>query len=257
MYLKCLLCCLIVLVLNESVFAGEHKAGTLQPGDRLAYDKAIFLKNTNNPTNYTVIFKYLAPESSHQINYVLIRTLSQSNATVEIKQEPGKERFVQSIINIINGTDVSIMASIYKASISMNLFALDRNTRPKVFIVGYAHNTTQTRDRKINLGQRQQGDEMIGFESKNVTLKNRFAEHEFLFNAPNKFITSVGFSFSTPTAVAFVNSTFLKKDSLDVIVYDLNSPYFIANMSVYGFHYAQVGADYKPIVKSQKIDELH
>lgn len=70
-------------------------------------------------------------------------------------------------------------------------------------------------------------------------------------------VTFYPFFFSllqTPTAVAFVNSTFVKKDSINVIVYDLNSPYFIANMSVYGFHYAHVGTNYKPIVKSQRLN---
>lgn len=112
------------------------------------------------------------------------------------------------MINIVNGTDVVVMVTIHRASVSFGPSFGGLDQKPKVFIIGYAHNTTQTRDRKISLGYRQQGDELIGFESKNVTLKKRFAEHEFLFNAPNKFITSVGFSFSV-SAISFSFFVFL------------------------------------------------
>lgn len=101
-------------------------------------------------------------------------------------------------INIINGLDVALFATIYKASVAtgLNLNALNSIHKPKIFTIAYAHNTTQTRDRKINLGQRQDGDDLLDYQTKNVTVKSRFAEDEFIFNRANNHITSIAFSFS-------------------------------------------------------------
>lgn len=108
---------------------------------------------------------------------------------------------MQATLNIVNGTDVRVTATIYGSSISLssNMGKMNANKliKPKTFTIVYGHNATQTRNRKINLGQRQHGDKLIEFVTKNVTLSilKRFPEEEFAFYNKQKYITSVGFSF--------------------------------------------------------------
>lgn len=42
-------------------------------------------------------------------------------------------------------------------------------------------------------------------------------------------------SLQSPSAILFVNSTNIRDNSFDAIVYDLNRPEFTANMSIYGY----------------------
>lgn len=59
--------------------------------------------------------------------------------------------------------------------------------------------------------------------------------------------------FQSPTAIAFINSTFLNENGFNCIVYDMNSPFFVANMSVYGYDNFDKPDTYKSIVyKFQK-----
>lgn len=123
---------------------------------------------------------------------------------IEVSTEKDKERNLQAQINIINGTNIHVVGRIYGPSVSLlNVFALqkaaslgvgDRNT-PKTVTVVYGHNTTQTRNRKVFLGHRQDGDKLIDFQTNNVTFSYRFPEAELQFHDKNKYITSVGFSF--------------------------------------------------------------
>lgn len=59
------------------------------------------------------------------------------------------------------------------------------------------------------------------------------------------------FLLQTPTAVAFINSTFVSEHRVDAIVYDLNFPEFEANMTVYGYKWSRPGS-YKPIVLAER-----
>lgn len=60
------------------------------------------------------------------------------------------------------------------------------------------------------------------------------------------------FLFQSPTAIAFVNSSFLGEHGIDAIAYDLNSPFFEANMSVYGYNYNDKPKTYKPLVIARR-----
>lgn len=67
--------------------------------------------------------------------------------------------------------------------------------------VVYAHNTAQTRNHIIVLGQRQRGDEKLDFQKKVAKYKYRFAEEDFRYpqsdqDTSNPSITAVEFSFS-------------------------------------------------------------
>lgn len=129
-----------------------------------------------------------------------------SNGTVEIKSDPKKDKTVLATINVIDGTNVTVMAQIHTTSVTtgVNFAVLNTMHKPKVFTVAYAHNTTQTRNRKINLGQRQQGDVVLAEQTKNVTLSTRFAEAEFIYKSPNTHITAVSFSFSVSATIYFL-----------------------------------------------------
>lgn len=122
--------------------------------------------------------------------------------------EKGKEKTLVATINIINGINIHVVGKIYGSSVhlldasTLQKFATAGNTnKPKTVTVVYGHNSTQTRNRKVNLGYRQNGDKLIAFQSKNVTFAYRFAETEFEFHDQQRHITCVGFSFDVSNAI--------------------------------------------------------
>lgn len=135
----------------------------------------------------TIIHDYLLPQTSEGV--------------IEVNTEKNKEKTVQATLNIVNGKNIHVIGTIYGNSV--NLFdtatlqkaVLGDQNVPKTVTVVYAHNTTQTRNRKIVLGNRQAGDKLIDFQTHNVTFSYRFPEVELQFHDKNKHITSVGFSF--------------------------------------------------------------
>lgn len=121
---------------------------------------------------------------------------------IEVNAEKGKEKTLIANINIINGINVRVVGQIYGSSVNLldagtfQKFATLGNTnKPKTMTVVYGHNSTQTRNRKVNMGYRQDGDKLIAFQTKNVTFAYRFAETEFEFHDQQKYITCIGFSF--------------------------------------------------------------
>lgn len=115
--------------------------------------------------------------------------------------EKGKEKNVQAILSIVNGTNFKVTATLHGSGVNlidvgMLMKAIgDKDATPKTFTVVYAHNQTKSLNRKVVLGKRQHGDKMIAFQTKNVTLSSRFAESEFEYADKHKYITSIGFSF--------------------------------------------------------------
>lgn len=122
---------------------------------------------------------------------------------IEVNAEKGKEKMLIAQLNIINGTNVHVAGKIYGPTVSLldsdalqniNTFGI-AGKNSKTITVVYKQNATQTRNRKVNLGHRQIGDQLINFETKNVTFAYRFAETEFEYHDKSKHITAVGFSF--------------------------------------------------------------
>lgn len=106
------------------------------------------------------------------------------------------------MLNIVNGTNVVVRGKISGPSVSVfsggmlqQLAKTSQRTVPKTMTVVYGHNSTKSRNRKIILGHRQQGDKLLRFESKNVTFMYRFAETEFNYHNDKQSITAVAFSF--------------------------------------------------------------
>lgn len=124
-----------------------------------------------------------------------------SEGIIEVNTEKDKEKTLQVTLNIINGKNIHVIGSIYGPSVNLidaatlQKTALGDHNLPKTVTVVYAHNTTQTRNRKVVLGNRQVGDKLIDFQTHNVTFSYRFPEAELQFHDKNKHITSVGFSF--------------------------------------------------------------
>lgn len=106
------------------------------------------------------------------------------------------------MLNIVNGTNVVVTGRISGPSVSIfgggmvsQITNAGKRTAPKTMTVVYGHNSTRTRNRKIILGHRQNGDRLLGFESKNVTFTYQFAESEFKYFNDKQSITAVAFSF--------------------------------------------------------------
>lgn len=116
--------------------------------------------------------------------------------------EPGSEKTLQAMLNIVNGTNVVVTGKISGPSVNVfsggmlqQMAKNSQRTIPKTMTVVYGHNSTKTRNRKIILGHRQNADKLLQFESKNVTFMYRFAETEFKYHNDKQSITAVAFSF--------------------------------------------------------------
>lgn len=128
--------------------------------------------------------------------------------------EKDKERTLQAVINVVNGTEFNVVGTIYGSSVSLlGASALQmlpslngKQSTPKTFTVVYGHNATKTRNQHVILGQRQPGDKQIAFESKNATFSYRFAETEFEYHDEHKHITSATLSFDVRLIVAIVSA---------------------------------------------------
>ncbi|XP_055316376.1 uncharacterized protein LOC129576024 [Sitodiplosis mosellana] len=254
---------LIFAIAVTFCYCDDHVYGIENAGQKLLWSKELFRHNLPHPKNHTLIFKYIGSELSPNITYAKFEVKNAtSEGVIEVNTEKDKERTILAQLNIINGTNFHVIAKIYGPSVSLidvgrlqKAAVGDQNT-PKTVTVVYAHNSTQTRNRKVVLGHRQAGDKLIDFQTHNVTFSDRFPEAELQFHDKNKCITSVGFSFDSATAIAFVNSTFVGEHGLNVIVYDLNSPFFVANMSIYGYDTFDKPETFKSIVTKHKKNQM-
>lgn len=109
------------------------------------------------------------------------------------------------MLQIINGTNAVVRGDIYVSSIVPfgpgGLKNVVESKIPKTMTVIYGHNSTQTRNRKIILGHRQNGDIQLSHQTQHVELKYNFPEHEFKYpengqTSASTYITAVAFSFN-------------------------------------------------------------
>lgn len=75
-------------------------------------------------------------------------------------------------------------------------FSNDDRRKPKFYAFIYAHNSTQTRNRIVSVGERQPDDKLLKVERKVARVKNNFAESEFEYENMDHYITRITFSFS-------------------------------------------------------------
>ncbi|KAG4066715.1 hypothetical protein HA402_007351 [Bradysia odoriphaga] len=110
----------------------------------------------------------------------------------------------------------------------------DYETKSMTFI--YKKNADSSRKKPFAqnaVGRRREGDSLLHFESRNITNSSRFPSRAFEYSGSD-FITYVGFSFNSPTAMAMINTSFIGEQEFNAVAYDMNTEHFVANMSVYG-----------------------
>lgn len=56
------------------------------------------------------------------------------------------------------------------------------------------------------------------------------------------------FLFQSSSAILFLNSSFIRENSFNAMVYDLNSPAFTATMSIYGYTDSDKPTKWKSII---------
>lgn len=132
------------------------------------------------------------------------RISQKSYGTIEVKTEDGKKT-LQAMLNVVNGTNAVVTAEIFGPRLQTHMAGAGYNLgtkKPKTMTIVYGHNSTQTRNRKIVLGNRQPGDRVLDIQTKVVKYKYRFAESEFKYpqqtplpQTPQPSITAVEFSF--------------------------------------------------------------
>lgn len=144
--------------------------------------------------------EWLTTIGSNSFYHSNFGSLQISNATFDVITAEGKERTVQTLINVVNGTSFTVTANIYGSSVRL-LGANALHTlpsygdKPKTFTVVYGHNATRTRNQHVIFGQRQPGDKQLEFTTKNATFSYRFAETELQYRNEHKHITSAHLSF--------------------------------------------------------------
>lgn len=144
-----------------------------------------------------------------------------------------------------------------------------------VFVKNATRSAEAKNSSKNAIGVRRLGDELLYFESRNVTNASRFPSRSFEYVGDDRTsITYVGFSFNvrildyttsreeitvpclflqSPTAIAFINSTFVLRREFSAIVYDMNTEHFMANVSIYGFKNSGLKATHMEIIESKEI----
>lgn len=135
-----------------------------------------------------------------------------STGSFDVATADGKERTLQTLINIVNGTDVTVTAHIYGSSVRLfgtnALHSLpSQGNKPKTFTVVYGHNATRTRNQHVIFGQRQHDDKQLTFVTKNATFQYRFAETEIQYRDEHKHITSAHLSFDVRFLVVLFQTT--------------------------------------------------
>jgi len=196
------------------------------------------------PTNYTIIFQYFEahynPVQSIDID-VNVRSSGYIHGKAEMKRHSHGQDYRTSRqvfdgrISIKNALNVTAVLNIYGVGYPISVVMRDQGARSCTVI--YAKKARPSENSKQfaqnSIGKRREGDTLIYFQSRNVTNVSRFPSRSFEYSG-NKYITYVGFSFNSPTAIAMVNTSFMAEKEFNAIVYDMNTEHFVANMSIYG-----------------------
>ncbi|KAJ6643356.1 hypothetical protein Bhyg_08316, partial [Pseudolycoriella hygida] len=149
---------------------------------------------------------------------------------------------IDAIISIPNARYVT--ATITMKGFGMNLMPILKGwqltsdaTSTQSYTMIYVKNAERHSPKTYStnsIGTRQPGDQLIYFESKNITNVSRFPSRAFEYSGDDA-ITYVGFSFNSPTAMALLNTTFISDKEFSSVAYDMNVDHFVANVSVYGY----------------------
>lgn len=214
---------------------------------KLCEKKLIDDSDNEVPKDYTLIYKFLGT-IFQPILYIEIDVNKES--TGEMKASMGVQNYLYSnerltdfdaTIHIKNATHVTANLTIYTLDLPQYRRGLSRYSITYI----YVKNATSTVKpyAQNSIGKRRKGDELIYFESRNVTNTNRFPSRVFEYSG-SEYLTYVSFSFNSPTAMALVNTTFVKEQEFNAAVYDMSTEHFVANMSVYGLRTLERPTDF-------------
>ncbi|XP_055321222.1 uncharacterized protein LOC129577743 [Sitodiplosis mosellana] len=247
---------------NSFVAADIHTYGPSDFKGEVILNRRIFIRNTTVPTNYTVLYKYVLNKLAGVVSYVEFNVANcVSTGTVELLLGEGVRQDTVVTVNLhvmncehlhingrILGTEASVATQLAFDPFRAEIYG-DKLFEPKSFALIYAHNETRSMDRFFKIGQRQTNDTVLMFDE--IIVKNElspFPQYEIEYNEPNVFITQIEFQFDSPTATAFLNSSFIQPHSFNAIVYDLNRPQFTVNFNVYGYRASDKPSQYKSIL---------
>ncbi|KAJ6648691.1 hypothetical protein Bhyg_03922 [Pseudolycoriella hygida] len=212
------------------------------------HERVIIDDKDNVYRNYTIKNQYVGSRS-RSIVYYEINVNAESNGFIFEKNGfrpsvpydvafPSNQQTFIGRVRIDNAVNVLATISAYGLGVDpkMRNNFVEQPTKGVTYI--HAKKSAFSSDSKHfgqnSIGRRQKNDELIYFESRNVTNKSRFPSRsfEYLGQNLNAFITYVGFSFNSPTAVAMLNTSYIGEQEFNAVAYDINTDHFVANMSV-------------------------
>ncbi|XP_037036361.1 uncharacterized protein LOC119074363 [Bradysia coprophila] len=230
--------------LIEFCLSDKHVYGRLRYGvDYKLHETILIDEKTSVPTNYFIIFKYLASHLK-PIGYIEFDVNSPSTGSIEaieathdgyIFEEAFPVPNFFAKIRIDSTLDVKATLKIYKIGGYTPYLSIGNWGAAKSVTIIYskaARSGKQPIYAQNSIGKRQSGDELVHFQISNVTNASRFPSRAFEY-AGDDYITFVGFSLSSPTAVVLINTTFVGEKEFNAVVYDINAEHFVANVSVY------------------------
>jgi len=223
------------ILLWNLCIASKHKFGDFKYGNEY-FKRELLNKVSDSPKNYVIHFSLLA-DGFKYITYAEIDVLY-ANSTGEIKVSGLNINAKVTIPNTKHGSatisvfgESNLPFGYMEAFRRMEILHFQsltyiyvKKTLPPPIPKLYAQNA---------IGNRQPGDQLIYFESRNVTNSSRFPSRGFQYSG-DEYITYVGFSFNSPTAMVLVNTSHVGEQEFNAVAYDMNTPHFMANMSVYG-----------------------
>ncbi|XP_031638359.1 uncharacterized protein LOC116350645 [Contarinia nasturtii] len=247
---------------SSFVAADKHSFGPSDFKGEVILNRNIFERNTTIPTNYTIIYKYVLNKLAGVITFIefdVANCVSTGKVELKLNQGEREETVVTANLHVTNCEHLHVNARILGSEASAtSQLAIDPQRaeiygdklfEPKSFAFIYAHNETTTVDRFFKIGQRQANDTVLTFDEIVVNNEyNNFPQYEIDYNDPNAYITQIEFQFNSPTATAFLNSSFIQPHSFSAIVYDLNRPQFTVNFNVYGYQASEKPTQYKSIL---------
>lgn len=185
---------------------------------------------------------------------------------------------VDATVSIYNALNVTATISMYGYGSSLMPTLrrwpfTDKDYSVKSYTIVYIKSASEADPNKKfsrnSIGARQLGDQLIYFESRNVTNISRFPSRAFEYSGDDS-ITYVGFSFNvnivlclishtniaisqiftfqSPTAMALVNTTYISEKEFSTVAYDMNTEHFVANISIYGFKDGFKPTDYVNLI---------
>lgn len=181
------------------------------------------------PTNYTLIFQFDSPGYGRNIEhyvfnitavsscaaersywnylnyyYLFFDDQQKSTAKIELVDEEDStiSRTVKAIFYIHNALDLTVRALLKGHTRATSVYfpfriinPNQKQYQPKSFTLVYVHNSTASRNRVVNIGERQKVDGLLFRTTKVVTTANRISSTDFLYENNTQSITCVEFAF--------------------------------------------------------------